>query len=1742
MFARYYGRRSHTTASPSSSLPTSPDLSAASSNGPSARQNQRRTLSSSNEANNATVEASKMLEELRTVLDKLDHLWVKIAPPPVATPLISASPPQSQSLPPSQSQTEEEDKNANELDDSDGVGDSTKYIGNAAVLVDNNQEGGIHNADDDESDCSVRTDTDNYDTTKNNCSVKNEDGNDHVDEGPSPRLSTSTASSASAASAAPTPQMTPPSQSTTSPIIPTRSAKFLDIHPTDINDIIECLRRSAEIVALSERRAGALEEELAAVLESSRLRRKDRRKNREINDNDASNKADADGEVHIPDKLDNIDDDDMNSKSQSTTGDDNLKQQNEELNGEDEDADDDEKKTEEDNYVDDAARLLPHHIASFELFCERNVLSKIVGLVTGSAFDNPSYTPTPHLLPRPQPQSRQQNLQSSPLPSTQPPPPLPPSLLLPPLSIATQAVQSASILIQNVCRATSLYLLLSNNVVNDLIGLPLDAYKRACAAEEADADAKDVAAAAAAAVVTTTGRKWGQQLHHLQQQQQQHQLLQQQQQQQRRHRQQRHQQEISELTTHFVSFLKGLAMRVNAETLQFFLSFPITTSTTMTTKDEKDRSGEKEVEFPLYARALEFCSPLVLMPTSSSTPSSSSGGEEDGNHHLDDPFVRITAMSVCMNILRLVTYHHIDVDDDIESVVDDNDDDDITNDDQDEEAAHACSDDNSDNAEVEDDDSIRQMEDNVNERREERKHKKQKQRRQHRDRQRNTSLPTSTPTGLLHKNPPVLPLQDRIAIAEYACHPTRVSDLISPLCVRLTTQFGQVEGMVRMLEEWDKDNSSIEGDNDAIDDSASTSSTTEAVATTTDTKLSAPSYKILSTTATTASRDVNEQEERKKQQQIHIRKQRRAAERARLCSAMQNLVANVQDELLLLDDFLKVGLISLNEQVIEMLLATFVYPMLLQPLLLPIHRYSSSPEKDMDATVQQGKDVEVENDNDPNVALEEKNLSAIITLQSSAPFSSILCSTTLSADGDATTTTANSNSTRKPQQDLAPAKTALYGLSLVIRTISNQTFRHLLLVALLHPHSPRASGGRPVVRSRPQITLRRGSRSGSKPRRKKKEKIKGVSSNSRDDSLGEIRTDANQERQSTECGELLQQDVDVYSFGTEGSNENDVDDKSANTNSFILAPSLVDILRHSCANQQIPSGDEATEETLSSGATMTRPNPYRHVLLSSISGSAEMAALQPLATALIHAAVSTAGSSTIQRIMLPMKDGDKCTTPSSIVTTIADGSSIGSDSEEETLKCLCLSIVNTIVTFDGWWKVKFNTVAARTLMDVISNKPVYISFAKDLVGTIRHDAAKFLMAIPSQLDARSREGEAENTDATQASERRPSALVDKQYLDNWLIDRFFFDRAGKSTISVVENVCYLKECCEEDDALEERYRYGLEVLTAMSLTEACALLCESTTVVATESAVNTSFHCAASWALACLYLDAFHGKLKKMLCSVIDNNDESGGQQHALLRRRLSYISPNRSRNDDDSLQEEEAISSSLAHISSKFTIAMLDECESPSSSGRNNSESSNDSSSIATPPEYGSAVGLVGRAAFPCVIELTSPASSSLFTGRTCISNEGIRWQSLYLVVLGKWAVFAEPGSDGTSAAVGEGRVVASCKLACLSFRRDGSSAANDKTNSARRLLVSHTSLDPRPPPLFVVDSSAASAIPRGGGRGGGGSILVPNGLRLTRSRMDLWFEDYHAGERARKVLSAKIAKARARRGERLSAALFTS
>ncbi|KAL7541742.1 hypothetical protein ACHAXR_011634 [Thalassiosira sp. AJA248-18] len=1440
------------------------------------------------------------------------------------------------------------------------------------------------------------------------------------------------------------------------------NATFLPISTSDENEMIELIRRIAELVVLSEVKASQLLSIEAAAQNAS----------------DSQSGGESTGESSEKDK---------------------------------------EKKRERNEYNEDVA--LPY-LALFELFCERNALANIVNIVTGVAFlrqkeassnnqcenDNESTPTNSSSTPTNNKHQQQSKIITH---------------LLPPLTIATQAVQSISILVQNVSRATSLYFLLSNNRVNDLIKLPLHLYKRA------EMNALHARYNEKYSNPNNNPRRGGRGTSKQQQQQNNKQLppmppnlLNYQ------------SSEMGELTTHFVSFLKSLAMRVNAETLQFFLSFPLNESSggsgnNGNSSEEKEDDAEtttaeasaaaaestddtsetnnkaptkssatttatrnsnpthalsylerrQVVEFPLYARALEFCTPE------------------------QDSFVRVTAMNVCMNIIRLATVCRSEDEDlDERSDNDGNGDNDGDDDDDDvngqEEDATSCTGGQSD-TDGQDNGHVGPQ---------------QRQQQQQHHEEIRQPLPTSTPSGTLDAAS-ALPLQDRIAIAQYACHPRRVSDLVSPLFARLTGQFGLVEGTVRALEE--------------LNNSSSSTATKDDTATTTTKKKSAAERKKSSKTkAKDAVKDKHE------------------SERARLQNTIQDLLANVQDELLLLDDLLRVGLISLNEQSIEMMLATFVYPMLLQPLLLPLHRFSLSKQRKEDGQKKGGEE---------GMASLQKGKKLVITPLSPPPFSGNeeeASTSNDSSDSSASnggpasspaTTDTNTNNKQTSysscEMDLAPSKTALFGISVIFDTISNPTFRHLLLTALLHPLSPEASGG-VVISATPRITLPKSAKRSS-------------SCSSSDDFQLEIRMEENQARASMER-EVFQKDINVYTFGTEpnnfGGGSAESEDKGggrsnvvnhgdfADTCVFILAPALVDMLRNNTCAGANDNNDKKDLQSCQSATITTRPNPYRNILLSSISGSNEMVALQSLATAALYAAVSSVDGSIVRKIMFPSisRSGEHDGTTAN--------SKPESDGVKETLKYLCQGIVNTFVTYDGWWKAQFNTVAARTLMDVISFNTDYISLVESLVGDVRLQAAEFLMTLPSHLDNKSRsssEGGAETTTSSKSNKKpNNNPAGDKQHLETWLLDRFYFDQADKFSNSVVENVCYLKEQQavtvgsedggdDNDDAgpvaskKKEQYRYGLQVMTNITITGTSGLLCEGrhvvdNMIVAEEAKGNTPFHCATSWALACLYLDAFCVKLSKLSAASLDDNADK-----QLPRRTLSYISSTGSEDENDSTVG--SLGYSLAHISSKFAIAMLDEGES--------------SEKKASAPTHGSAVGLVAHAAFPCVCEVSS-TFASLFTGRTCISNEGISWQSLYLVVVGKWAVLAEPADGGTG---GEGRVITACRLACLAVKRDSSALVNNKT-PARRLLVAHASLDPRPPSLFVVDSSSSSSASssRRSGGGGGGPNLGPDGLRLTRSRMDLWFEDANAAGHACRVLQAKIAKARARRGGRIQAALL--
>ena len=369
-------------------------------------------------------------------------------------------------------------------------------------------------------------------------------------------------------------------------------------------------------------------------------------------------------------------------------------------------------------YDDETTTEFIEKMQLFDLFFERNALLTIVNMLHGESFNFDKHPrqqeveATHQQQPTP-PQEKSNDHSSSELHQSNasiPESDLPMSgtsdtaavttttttTLLPPLSVATQALQSISILIQNVSRVTSLYAMLSNNNINTLIDLPLHLYTVA-----------EKRRYLAAATTTTTATTHLTSLPAI-----------------------FASPPMTELSTHFVTFLKSLALRMNAETLQFFIKYHQpssnsssrslsarnvsdddpgdTTNHARTTATDSASSDDninviQSVEFPLYIRALEFCAAH------------------------QDSFVRTTALNICLNTLRLTT---------------------ITN----------------------NDDQIEK-----------------------------TNQPPSAPNAILH-NAMALPYHERLVIAQYACIPSRVEHLISPIFTKLAEHWTAIDEQIRLID------------------------------------------------------------------------------------------------------------------------------------------------------------------------------------------------------------------------------------------------------------------------------------------------------------------------------------------------------------------------------------------------------------------------------------------------------------------------------------------------------------------------------------------------------------------------------------------------------------------------------------------------------------------------------------------------------------------------------------------------------------------------------------------------------------------------------------------------------------------------------------------------------------------------------------------------------------------------------
>jgi Uncharacterised conserved protein len=343
----------------------------------------------------------------------------------------------------------------------------------------------------------------------------------------------------------------------------------------------------------------------------------------------------------------------------------------------------------------------------FDLFFERNALDLVISLLTGSAFeltdedkkqiddhdaslasldgsDEEANKGDDDPAPAPKLPKRSEQLAKC--------------RRIPRFSVATQALQSVSILIQNVSRATSLYVILSNNRINELINLPLDLYMEAERRSRAAAGG-ELALAQPLSFASP---------------------------------------EITELSTHFVTFLKSLAMRMNAQTLQFFLKYPAEARVPRfhdepsMSIDHEDEPGPPDtgpvpygldpsakIEFPLYERALEFCAAH------------------------QDSFIRVTAMNICLNTLRLATV--------------------------------------AEPGEFDDDMELERPPESP------------------RTPRSPLAAIGSSPDGVLHNAKP-LPFRERLAIAQFTCIPSRVERLVSPILTKLAERWNYLDEQIRDID------------------------------------------------------------------------------------------------------------------------------------------------------------------------------------------------------------------------------------------------------------------------------------------------------------------------------------------------------------------------------------------------------------------------------------------------------------------------------------------------------------------------------------------------------------------------------------------------------------------------------------------------------------------------------------------------------------------------------------------------------------------------------------------------------------------------------------------------------------------------------------------------------------------------------------------------------------------------------
>ena len=240
------------------------------------------------------------------------------------------------------------------------------------------------------------------------------------------------------------------------------------------------------------------------------------------------------------------------------------------------------------------------------------------------------------------------------------------------------------------------------------------------------------------------------------------------------------------------------------------------------------------------------------------------------------------------------------------------------------------------------------------------------------------SRSSASPDAALHKAE-ALPFRERLAIAHYTCTPSRVERLIAPIFTKLSERWSSLDETVRAMDSY-----------------------------------------FYSSSKEMEAGSKNEK----------VAKVKNKLKREKLANTFRDRAADLQDELLLLEDVFRVGLTVLNEQMIEMMMATFVYPLLLQPLILFSQRFTTT-------------------------VLEGHQPFAVSPSTFDQPFGVTFAGDRRDAQLQLTAVT-------------GPAKTSLFTMAAAFQFLTNPPLLRLMFTALLHPISPDSTTV-PTVRSTLQV-------------------------------------------------------------------------------------------------------------------------------------------------------------------------------------------------------------------------------------------------------------------------------------------------------------------------------------------------------------------------------------------------------------------------------------------------------------------------------------------------------------------------------------------------------------------------------------------------------------------------------------------------------------------------------------------------